>query len=159
MFKFAQTGIITWPVEFPVDSDGNVTPTKVLVRFRVLTRPELREIDNAKVDAQARSLADTISKVMEPLRGTTDTERAAEQQARAEATLVALSEAQRKGNEREDRRVARVLSRVVSIQPPGESEFLPVSADDLAQQLRFDVLLNAYEQGLFDASRGAVAKN
>ncbi len=159
MFKFAQTGIVTWPVKFPVDSDGNIVPTDVLVRFRVLTRAELREIENARVEGQRESLAETIASVMEPLKGRTDSERAAEQQARAETTLAALDEARKKGLEREDLRVARVLTRVVSIQPPGESEFLPVSQDDLEQQLSYELLLKAYEQGLLDASRGAVTKN
>lgn len=159
MFKFAQTGIITWPTVFPVDTDGNVAPTTVLVRYRVLTRAELREIDNIRIDAQVRSLADTIAKVMQPLQGATDAERAAEQQARAEATLAALDDAKKKGHEREDQRVARVRPRVIAIQPPGESEFAEITPDQLEQQLGYEVLLAAYEQGLFDASRGAVAKN
>ena len=42
MFKFAEQGIVTWPVTLPVDTDGNIVDTVVKVRLRPLTRKELR---------------------------------------------------------------------------------------------------------------------
>lgn len=159
MFKFAASGIITWPTVFPVDTDGNVVPTTVLVRYRVLTRKELREIDNTNTTNSMRTLAETLANVMTPSKLTSDAERAAEQQRKAEETMAAIEEAQRTGNQREEARAERVRARLVSIQPPGESEFREFAPGELDRHLEFEPLLAAYERGLFDASRGAVAKN
>lgn len=159
MFKFAESGIVTWPTVFPVDTDGNVVPTSVLVRYRVLTRKELRAIENDNVSTHARKLADTLADVMTPGTGTTDAERAADQQHKAEKTLAAIEQAQQQGNEREEVREARLRARVVSIQPPGETEFRDITPAELDNHLRYELLLKAYETALFDASRGAVAKN
>lgn len=159
MFKFAETGIVTWPVQFPIDSDGNIVDTTVLVRFKVLTRAELRVIENSNVQAQVMKLADVLESVMKPNAGTTDAERAAEQQRKAEATLASIEAAQAVGNEREDARIYRLRTRIVAIQPPGEPEFVQIGQDEIDRQLTYQVLVVAYEKGLMDASRGAVAKN
>lgn len=159
MFKFAESGIVTWPTVFPVDTDGNVVPTSVLVRYRVLTRKELRAIENDNVSTHARKLADTLAEVMTPGTGTTDAERAADQQRKAEKTLAAIEQAQQQGNEREEVREARLRERVVAVQPPGETEFRAFAPGELDKHLSLDLLLKAYETALFDASRGAVAKN
>lgn len=159
MFKFAQDGIVTWPTTFPVDSDGNVVDTKVLVRYRPFTRKELAAIDRDAAKRQAERLAEALAKVMEPLPAGTDAERAQAQRERAERTLAVLNDAQDEADAREQSRTDRLLARVVSVQPPGESEFREFAPGELGRQLEFEVLAKAYEEALFACSRAAVAKN
>lgn len=159
MFKFAESGIVTWPTTFPVDADGHVVETKVLVRYRPFTRKELAELDRHASQRQVERLAETIAKIMDPLPGGTDEERAQAQVQRAERTLAVLNEAQAEADAREASRTARLLERVVAVQPPGESEFREFAPGELARQLEFEVLAKAYEEALMACSRAAVAKN
>jgi hypothetical protein len=159
MFKFAESGIITHPTQFPVDVDGNPVDTTVLVRYRVLTRRELREIDGDNAAREEKRLAEVLADLMTPATGTDDIARAEAQRIKAEKTLAVLHEARAKVDEREQDRTARLLARVVSIQPPGESEFREFAPGELARLLEFEPLTKSFDRGLFAASRGAAAKN
>jgi hypothetical protein len=160
MFKFAQDGIVTWPVTLPVNEAGEVVATTVLVRLRVLTRKELRAIDKANQQQQLKRLADTLVETMAPApAGLSDLERAALQRKKAEDALRTIDEAIAVGDEREEERTARLRARLVSYQPPGESSFRDFQPDELEHLLQHELLVAAFERGLMDASRGIVAKN
>ncbi|MFO0293797.1 MAG: hypothetical protein ACK51F_10695 [Rhodospirillales bacterium] len=160
MFKFAESGIVAWPTEFPVDQDGLPTPTKVLVRYRVLTRAELRTLDTAEGIKRRDKIADAIVKMSAPIDTAdgVDTARAeAERRGRITQELIEQEIKYQEAHERD--RTERLLLRVVSIQPPGETEFAEFAPGELARQLEFEVLAKAYEAALLDASKAAVAKN
>lgn len=160
MFKFAQEGIVTWPVTLPVDTEGNIVDTVIKVRLRPLTRKELRAIDRDSVQQRTKQLAETLADVMAPPPADlTDVQRAELQRAKADALLAKLEEAQATGDLREDERTARIRARLVSYQPPGESEFRDFTADELDALLSYELPVAAFERALLDASRGIVAKN
>jgi hypothetical protein len=159
MFKFAESGIITHPTQFPVDVDGNPVDTTVLVRYRVLTRRELREIDNLRTDREQERLAEVLADLMTPAKGENDLARAEVQRIKAEKTLAVLQESQVSAERREADRTERLLARVMAIQPPGESDFREFAPGELARLLEFEPLTTAFDRGLLTASRGAPAKN
>lgn len=159
MFKFAESGIVAWPTEFPVDQDGLPTPTKVLVRYKPLTKAELAQIDQQAAKRQAMKLAETLVEASQPAQGDTVEARTEDARRRAQMALEAIDFAIAQSAEREAERAARVQARVVAIQPPGETAFYELAPAELARQLEFEVLLGAYERGLMECSRAAVAKN
>lgn len=160
MFKFAESGIVAWPTEFPVDQDGLPTPTKVLVRYRVLTRAELRTLDVATSAKRAAKLAEAIAELSLPVAAGNDLEAAkAKALARGRITQELIADEIVHAETTERARTERLLARVVSIQPPGETEFAEFAPGELARQLEFEVLAKAYEAALLDASKAAVAKN
>jgi hypothetical protein len=159
MFKFAESGIVAWPTEFPVDQDGMPTPTKVLVRYRPFTRTELLALDHDGARRGAVDLAHELVKLAQPPEGDTVDVRLEDAKRKAKATLETVEEAVERSRIRERERIDRVLNRVVSIQPPGEGDFVEFAPGELARQLEFEVLLSAYERGLMECSRAAVAKN
>jgi hypothetical protein len=159
MFKFAESGIVAWPTEFPVDQDGLPTPTKVLVRYRVLTREELRQLDREQSSRRRKHLAEAITKLTTPLPEGDPEAAKAQAEERARQADAILAQATAEADAQEVERTERLLARVVSVQPPGESDFHDFAPGELARQLEFEVLATAYEKGLVEASRAAVAKN
>lgn len=158
MFKTANLGIVAWPVTLPVDADGNVTDTKVLVRLRIRTRAEQR----AYKARQLHKLGDKLGKVLhrEPLpEGLSDTDRAAEQERRANAMLAEIDNVTAEIEAAEDADVADLRGRLISYQPPDGGDYVDFDDATLDVWLAYRIIVTPLLAALNAASEGAPAGN
>lgn len=127
MFKLAKQREVLWPVTIDVpaeDGSGAVKPVQIKIRYKLLSRTEMREaIEVAKQQAAAGG-------------------EMTEEQARADGEWLA----------------ARITGweDVVDAETGGPAEF---SAEALAALLDVPYVAQPVASGLWDASRGAPAKN
>jgi hypothetical protein len=166
VFNLAILGIVAWPTRVPDqemtdhEKGGNVMRV-IDVRYRVMNRDELRALDAtiaqniAKVGAaKMRELA-----LESPPKDATPEEIEAFHRD-ATVRLKALTDdliARRQQVEAE--RCARLRERVLAFRPEPGAEWQDFKPEELDKLLGFEPYVNAFEDGLIEASRGARAKN
>lgn len=153
MFDKANLGQVIWPVEVPdldqpPDEKGNPKVQRVLVRFRVYTRAELRARDRGVAD----KLTTSVQQILEPR----PNESAQDRATRIEHDVAAMyAEVDR----RDDEATHELLERTLGFYPaPGE----PLQAfgdGQLAELLGWNHYFKPFRDALNAASREAVAKN
>lgn len=149
-FRFAANRVIYWPVELPprdlASTSGENKPQRVRVLYHLLKREELRERELRTVTTLATRLRTVIAK------GGT-----------AEEVGKIAEDFEREGMAEVDELVQRIKGWAdgdVAVEgDAGASEVLPYSDANLRLILTDEAVFRAFRAGLYDASRGAVAKN
>jgi hypothetical protein len=152
MFERANLGEVTWPTEVPdlgqpATSAGYAKAT-VPVRYRILRRAELAEIDQQRTSALLATLRANAEKGETPI----------EAVSQAQSMLESVEQGLQRGKDEDAKRRQRLLDRVLGF-VDGDGKVQPFELEQLAQLLDFEPYFDAFEDGLFAASRGAVAKN
>jgi hypothetical protein len=139
MFEFVRNNDCFWPVELPKrQDDGSILPVRVLIKFRLFTRSELIK------------KRDAITAVAEQL--------AAARAGAAPDQVLASLRAQEAMHEDQD---AEVRDRIVGWRDivDLDGNAVPFDTDTLEWLLDDEPRFEALRKGLYEASRGAVAKN
>lgn len=142
MFRLAHTGVVRWPVELlDVDDQGDPISTTVRVSYRILTRAEQRQYEQARYDQLSSQLLGKLK-------------------AGAEREDLRAIQVQAETLQAED--LALLRERVVGwaaddVQDQ-EGQPVPFSAEALEPLMQFECHYRALFQGLLEASRAAVPK-
>jgi hypothetical protein len=140
MFEFTEGNECFWPVKLPRRTEaGEIELCEVLVRYRIFTRKELAAKRNDAAKRVSQQLADAIQAVD----GQVARETALDELAQIDATTEA--------------EVRERITGWKGITRNGEE--MPFSADVLDLLLTDQARYEALRDGLYEASRGARAKN
>lgn len=141
MFDRAQQGECFWPVKLPKRTEaGGIEDVEVLVRYRIFTRSELQARRQALTEAAERLAAARSAGDADALQG-----------------FLADQDRVQAQDERELRERIVGWKGIVVSEESGEE--LPFSEADRDWLLDDEPRFLALRKGLYEASRGAVAKN
>lgn len=141
MFDRAQQGECFWPVKLPKRTEaGGIEEVEVLVRYRIFTRSELR--------ARRRQITDAAEKLA-----------AAKDSGEMEVLPTFITRQEQMESQDEDELRERIVGWKGILVSAESGEELPFSEADREWLLDDEPRFQALRRGLYEASRGAIAKN
>lgn len=141
MFDRAQQGECFWPVKLPRRTEaGGIEEVDVLIRYRIFTRSELR--------ARRRQITEAAERLA-----------AAKQGGEVEGLPTFITRQEEIESQDESELRERILGWRGILVSAESGEELPFSEADREWLLDDDARFLALRKGLYEASRGAVAKN
>lgn len=166
MFDLAQLGLVAWPTKVPdleqtdPETGGSLFRT-IDVRYQILDRAELREVDAERARTLAVIAAERFAEIgsEQPPADASAADIEAFHRARAERIKAATEELAAKAAETEEQKIARLIKRVRAFRAERGGEWTEFQPGQLEQMLRLNPYVIAFDDGLMAASRGARAKN